>query len=63
MNQGMGKNILKWIEEHCQSDKKYIRLDCVADNHKLNQFYHENGFDFIGETDDHSKYQKAFKQK
>jgi GNAT superfamily N-acetyltransferase len=58
MRKGLGKEILKWIEENISTDKTYLKLDCVADNSKLNQFYSENGFHYLGETDQHSKYQK-----
>jgi GNAT superfamily N-acetyltransferase len=59
MGKGIGKSILEWIEENHQSKKTYLKLDCVADNLKLNQFYRENGFEYLGETDKHSKYQKV----
>jgi GNAT superfamily N-acetyltransferase len=58
MGKGIGKSILEWIEENHQSKKTYLKLDCVADNERLNQFYRENGFTYMGETDNHSKYQK-----
>lgn len=57
MKKGIGKSILKWIQENMR-DKEVLKLDCVADNVKLNNFYKSNGFKFIGETDGHSKYQK-----
>lgn len=57
MKKGIGKSILMWIQENV-SDKELLKLDCVADNVKLNIFYKSNGFKFIGETDGHSKYQK-----
>lgn len=58
MGKGLGKEILHWIEEKYSTDKTYLKLDCVADNNKLNQFYLANGFHYLGETDHHSKYQK-----
>jgi len=60
MKKGIGKSILKWIQEN-MSDKEVLKLDCVADNVKLNNFYKCNGFEFIGVTDGHSKYQKRMK--
>ncbi len=60
MNQGVGKKILNWIPANLGDGKKFIKLDCVADNVKLNQFYQDNGFEYIGETDEHSKYIKDF---
>ncbi|MCM3718047.1 GNAT family N-acetyltransferase [Fictibacillus phosphorivorans] len=59
MNQGIGKSLLNWIHENHNSHKKVVKLDCVAGNAKLNQFYRDNGFEYVGETDKHSKYQKV----
>lgn len=58
--QGLGKAILSWIERGLQfpEHKKYIKLDCVGDNGKLNDYYKANGFQYAGSTDGHSKYQK-----
>jgi len=58
MGKGIGKNIIQWILENVQTEKAYLKLDCVGQNTKLNQFYQKSGFDYIGETDSHSKYQK-----
>ncbi|MDM5317097.1 GNAT family N-acetyltransferase [Fictibacillus sp. b24] len=58
MNQGIGKEILRWIHENLGDGKQFIKLDCVADNVKLNQFYRDHGFEYLGETDNHSKYIK-----
>lgn len=58
MGKGLGNGILNWIEDNISTDKTYLKLDCVADNGKLNQFYLDNGFQYIGKTDQHSKYQK-----
>jgi GNAT superfamily N-acetyltransferase len=59
MNLGVGESLLKWIQENHHSNKKYLKLDCVAGNPRLNQFYRKNGFEYVGETDKHSKYQKV----
>ncbi|MEK3805436.1 GNAT family N-acetyltransferase [Bacillus sp. FSL H8-0547] len=61
MKQGIGNVILSWIPEAVRAD--LIRLDCVADNEKLNAFYKENGFELIGVTKGHSKYQKEVHKK
>lgn len=61
MGRGFGKNIFQWIQENVQTEKAYLKLDCVAHNSKLNQFYKNNGFEYIGETDSHSKYQKKIR--
>ena len=55
MNQGIGNRIIDWVQT---LDLDWLRLDCVADNPKLNQFYQGNGFQFMGITDDQCKYQK-----
>ncbi|WP_430794210.1 GNAT family N-acetyltransferase [Bacillus cereus] len=55
---GIGKGILRWIEENRESDKKYLKLDCVANHTKLHHFYESNGFEFLGITDVHSKFVK-----
>jgi GNAT superfamily N-acetyltransferase len=59
MKQGIGKRILQWIHENAKHEKKWLKLNCVADNPRLNRFYQENGFDYLGETDSHSKYRMA----
>jgi GNAT superfamily N-acetyltransferase len=58
MNTGLGRSILAWIQNIVR-DKEYVRLDCVADNHKLNNFYKNNEFELVGLTNGHSKYQKC----
>lgn len=59
MSQGIGKKVIEWISTR-EIDR--VRLDCVADNDKLNQFYQKSGFELIGITDDHCKYQKIMKR-
>ena len=57
----LGRIILKWIESNLEYpiNKKFIKLDCVGDNSKLNQYYISNEYSFLGATEDgHSKYQK-----
>lgn len=44
----IGKKLLEWIQENCQSGSHVLRLDCVADNPGLNQFYVDAGFIFSG---------------
>lgn len=58
MKQGIGESILVWIQQNF-SDKKYLKLDCVSNNKKLNDFYKNNGFEYLGEIDKHSKFQKV----
>ncbi|MFC7686634.1 GNAT family N-acetyltransferase [Ureibacillus sp. GCM10028918] len=60
MKKGIGKSILTWIQGNV-IDKEFLKLDCVADNVKLNNFYKCNEFELVGITDGHSKYQKSIK--
>lgn len=57
MKKGLGRSILVWIQNNVR-DRDYLRLDCVADNIKLNNFYKNNEFELIDLRDGHSKYQK-----
>ncbi|KZE47146.1 acetyltransferase [Brevibacillus parabrevis] len=58
MRQGLGANLLIWITAHAAKEQKNLRLDCIADNLKLNQFYQHSGFHLLGTTDGHHKWQK-----
>ena len=63
MKKGLGKTILTWINDNVNdTEYAYIKLDCVNDNIKLNNFYKSNDFELIGEIDGHSKYQKSIKK-
>ncbi|MEH7308991.1 GNAT family N-acetyltransferase [Neobacillus drentensis] len=55
---GVGMETLQWIAGHFAGCVKYLRLDCVAHNQKLNQFYQNCGFTLIGQMGDFNKYQK-----
>ncbi|TRM11328.1 GNAT family N-acetyltransferase [Lentibacillus cibarius] len=44
----IGKGLLEWICVNSLLDDGVIRLDCVADNPALNQFYVNAGFTFSG---------------
>jgi ribosomal protein S18 acetylase RimI-like enzyme len=49
---GIGKFLLKAAEEQIKlKGKTLIRLDCMADNIRLNQYYKESGFNFIRRVD------------
>ncbi|RBP84921.1 acetyltransferase (GNAT) family protein [Cytobacillus firmus] len=61
MKKGIGRSILTWIQDN-EIDKEYLKLDCVSDNIKLNNFYKYNDFELVGVTDGHSKYQKSIKK-
>lgn len=56
MNKGVGRELLGWMQHHLDGTE-YLRLDCVADNFKLNAFYRNNGFELVGLEDGHSRYQ------
>ncbi len=48
---GMGAAILEWAKAHIRErGKKYLRLDCVADNPALNRYYQERGLVLIGQV-------------
>jgi len=61
IGRGIGKNMFQWIHENIQTDKIYLKLDYMAHNTKLNQFYQNTRFGKIGETDSHSKYLKRIR--
>jgi ribosomal protein S18 acetylase RimI-like enzyme len=43
--QGIGREILKWAEETAaKAGKRFLRLDCAADNEKLCRYYQQAGF-------------------
>jgi len=42
---GYGRFMIDEMKKICKhKNKKYLRLDCRADNEKLNEFYKNNGF-------------------
>jgi len=50
--EGNGAVLLKFAEEHIRANgKTKARLDCMADNPRLNQYYRDLGFRFIGRVD------------
>ncbi|MDQ0271677.1 GNAT family N-acetyltransferase [Cytobacillus purgationiresistens] len=56
---GIGKIALRCAEEYCKKNgKSILRLDCIENNKKLNQFYLDNGFHLTGVFDEHCKYEK-----
>lgn len=45
---GIGPRILTWTEDYLKGkDKRVLRLDCISENTKLNQYYQKSGFEFI----------------
>lgn len=61
-NKQIGKKILAWIKDNIDQYNGIFRLDCVANNPKLNQFYLDAGFSFVGHAEamgiTFSKYEK-----
>lgn len=49
--QGLGRELLRWAEQTAlQQGKRYLRLDCWADNPFLPQYYTDAGFTYCGEV-------------
>ncbi|WP_158598237.1 GNAT family N-acetyltransferase [Falsibacillus albus] len=60
VGQGIGKEIIKWIEDYLKNKGwTQLRLDCVAGNRKLNDFYLQAGFGKIGKNREHTKFLKS----
>lgn len=56
---GLGSNLLKWIEIFLVNNgNEKLRLDCIADNKKLNHFYLKNDFKKLGVSKGFSLYEK-----
>ena len=48
-DQGLGRELLRWAEARvAASGKKYLRLDCVAENRALNEYYRRAAFSYRG---------------
>ncbi|MFC5652720.1 GNAT family N-acetyltransferase [Paenibacillus solisilvae] len=46
---GIGTALLEWAENYIwNAGKNLVRLDCMADNERLNQYYQDHGFTFQG---------------
>jgi len=42
---GLGRELLRWAEERAAlPSKSYLRLDCIAENRELNEYYERAGF-------------------
>lgn len=63
-NKQIGRKTLEWIDENIQLNHGFVRLDCIADNPVLNDFYQQAGYRFAGHVgvgeDKFSIYEKAF---
>jgi protein-tyrosine phosphatase len=50
---GIGQQILQWIGDFLrEQQRRYLRLDCVAANARLRQYYEEQGFVYCGQIVD-----------
>jgi GNAT superfamily N-acetyltransferase len=48
--QGLGAEMLDWAQGYAQQKgHRRLRLDCLAENGRLCQYYHDYGFTFLGE--------------
>ena len=48
---GLGRYLLQWAERRiAEVGKKFIRLDCMAENPALRAYYEQAGFIYRGET-------------
>ncbi len=48
---GLGKKLILFaINKAKEDNKEYLRLDCVAHNKKLNEYYKKLGFKYSGES-------------
>ena len=48
---GLGLNILSWAEQIARDDQKpFLRLDGMAANSRLRQYYVDSGFESLGES-------------
>lgn len=46
---GLGRELLRWAENEASlAGKTYLRLDCVAGNTRLNEYYVRANFDYKG---------------
>ncbi|MBC6972161.1 GNAT family N-acetyltransferase [Bacillus sp. Xin] len=58
MKNRIGEGALMWIQDNMNTEKTFLKLDCVANNTQLNNFYKNNGFEHFGVVDGHNKYRK-----
>lgn len=57
--QNLSQAILEWASaESAQTDYPYLRLDCIADNQKLNTLYQNAGFTQLAIVDGFCIYEK-----
>lgn len=65
--QQVGRKLLDWVDQNIQLENGRIRLDCVADNLALNQFYQRAGYTLMDSVangeDKFSLYEKLITSK
>jgi GNAT superfamily N-acetyltransferase len=48
---GVGAHLLRWAEQHAaDNDKPFLRLDCVAENDALREYYARAGYEHVGDV-------------
>lgn len=47
ISRGIGRQLITWAEEYIRESGKDIRLDCMAENARLNQYYLDLGYTHI----------------
>lgn len=48
---GVGATILNWVKGYIKSNnRKYLRLDCIATNPVIRQYYETLGFSYLGQV-------------
>ena len=48
---GQGAPLLRWAERHAAvNGKAYLRLDCVAANQPLREYYERAGYEHVGDV-------------
>ncbi len=60
---GLGLGMLKWAARRASlAGKKFLRLDCVADDHRIRLYYEKAGFTHRGDIQ-HSKWKASLYEK
>lgn len=62
-NLKLGHAILRWCRQHILFlERKKLRLDCLANNPFLNEFYEKANFTYFGEKDGYSLFEATLKK-
>lgn len=57
--EGLGGTLMRWIETEISFEgKDRIRLDCIANNEKLDRFYRSCGYAYMGESNGFSLFER-----